>query len=74
MNIEPDLLFQAPGMRQALLKTTEASEPRRVGCILDGDSAKMLDAVLAAQHRSFTDWLKRSIELDYRDLSRQGTY
>lgn len=50
------------------------AESRRVGCILDYNSATMLDIVLAKQHRSFTDWLKRSIELDYRDLSRQGTY
>ncbi len=50
------------------------AEPRRVGCILDCNSATMLDIVLAKQHRSFTDWLKRSIELDYRDLGRQGTY
>lgn len=50
------------------------TEPRRVGCTLNGESAKMLDIVLAKQHRSFTDWLKRSIELDYRDLGRQGTY
>ena len=71
MDINPTLLQQAPGLRYA---ETQDSAPRRVGCMLDGESAKMLDIVLAKQHRSFTDWLKRSIELDYRDLGRQGTY
>lgn len=48
--------------------------PRRVGAVLDGDHAAMLDVVLAVQFRAFSDWLKRTIELDYREATRQSAY
>lgn len=54
-------------------KLNEKSTPRRVGAVLDGAYPQMLDAVMAYQHRSFSDWLKRSIELDYRDTQRHQT-
>ncbi len=47
--------------------------PRRVGAVLDGDHAAMLDVVLAVQFRAFSDWLKRTIELDYREATRDRT-
>lgn len=51
-------------MKQKLQQIPE--DTKRVGALLDGDYPMMLNAVLENQHRSFTDWLKRTIELDYR--------
>ena len=58
-------------MKQKLPQIPERHKARRrVGALLDGDYPMMLNAVLENQHRSFTDWLKRTIELDYRLVKR----
>lgn len=48
--------------------------PKRVGAVLDATYCEKLNDILDAQHRAFSDWLKRAIDLDWRDLSRQGAY
>ncbi len=48
--------------------------PKRVGAVLDATYCNKLNDILDAQHRAFSDWLKRAIDLDWRDLQRQGTY
>ena len=55
-------------MKQKLQQIPE--DTKRVGALLDGDYPMMLNVVLENQHRSFTDWLKRTIELDYRLVKR----
>ena len=45
---------------------------KRVGAALTAEEFAKLGEILDAQKRSFTDWVRNTIEMDYREMLRRS--